>query len=73
MTDPDDMDAIALDFAVRRLAQLAGELADPSYAVARFFMWWAVAAVEVGRERMRDADVLLAITRRVTSELVVAL
>lgn len=37
MTDPDDVWAIVADLRVRRLAQLADQLADPRFVWAEFF------------------------------------
>lgn len=73
MTDPDDVDAIALDFAERRLAQLAEQLADASYVDVEVLAWWVAVVRHRGIEVACLPSTWLAIYRRVISDLVAAL
>lgn len=73
MTDPDDATAIALDYATRRLAHLASQLADPSYVTWWLFAWTFAATAAVGLELAISDELQLQIVRRVTSDLVILL
>lgn len=73
MIDHDDQDAIALDFAARRLSQLAERVVDP-HRVWDEVWSWIVAAVIAGVDVLANFDaVMLAAVRLVTMDLIACL
>lgn len=71
--DDDDAVVIALDWCLRDIARLAGQLGDPDWAWDRW--WWYFAGyLRVEPLRPEDLDVvLLNVSRRVRGELQAAL
>lgn len=72
MTDEDDAVTIALDWALRDIAQLSHKLADPGEAWQRWWMWFVASVAAKGLELDTLEARMLEVSIRVRNELLAA-
>lgn len=68
MVDPDDVEAISLEHALRDLCREAREHADPSMVLDEWFCWVALVLLKQQSPGRPITWVMLACARRVTSD-----